>query len=410
MMARLQTWAGRSPEAVTKSFYFLFYAASASLVPFLVIYYEQLGFSGRQIGLLAAIPPLVMLLGAPIWGALADITQKQKRWLLTAIAGSLVMVFIFAQTTSFVWLIPIVAVYAFFAAPIMPLVDASTMNWLGARRHRYGRIRLWGAIGWGVAAPVAGWLIEVSGVQWAFWGYITLMFIGLLVAWLMTIQGTSIRQPFWRGIRRIAGDRQWLAFLVVTFIGGTCLAIIGNYLFLYMNELGASKTLMGLSLTVATISEVPVLYYSDKLLGRWQARGLLLIALLAYIIRALAYSLVNEPWLFLGIQLLHGLTFSAMWVAGVSYANSNAPTGLESTAQGLFSGILLGLGGIAGALIGGFLYDEIGAVALFRLTAVAVAMGVAVFYLISRSPTAAVPAVVAARTPMVGGIDDDPTK
>lgn len=403
-MARLQARASRSSRGVTKSFYFLYYAAAASLVPFLVIYYEQLGFSGRQIGLLAAISPLVMLVSAPLWGASADWTKQHKRLLLVAIAGALGVVFIFSQTTSFAWIIPVVAVYAFFAAPIMPLVDASTMNWLGAQRNLYGRIRLWGAIGWGISAPVAGWLIERSGVQWAFLGYIILTFIGLFVAWLMPIRGSSVRQPFWSGIRLIIGDRQWLAFLLVVYIGGMCLAIIGNYLFLYMNELGASKTLMGLCLTFATISELPILFFSDRLLGRWQARGLLLIALLAYVVRALAYTIVNEPWLFLGVQLLHGLTFSAMWVAGVSYADNMAPSGSGATAQGLFSGVLLGLGGITGALIGGILYDELGAVALFRLAAVAAALGFLVFFLISRSPTVIVPAAV-----VVAGVEDDPS-
>jgi PPP family 3-phenylpropionic acid transporter len=390
--------------AFSKTFYFLYYAAAASLIPFLVIYYEQLGFSGRQIGFLAAIPPFVFLLSAPVWGAAADATKQHKRLLMVAIAGALAVVFVFSRTTAFAWLIPVIVVYGFFVAPIMPLVDASTMDWLGDKRNLYGRIRLWGAIGWGLSAPLIGWLIERSGVRWAFYGYIVLMLGGLVMAWFLPIRETSGQQSFWRKIRLFTGNRQWLIFLVVVFFGGMCMAIISNFLFLYMNDLGASKTLMGLSLTFGTISELPIFFYSNRLLRRWGARGLLLIALFAYAVRALAYTVVSDPWMFLVVQLLHGLTFSAMWVAGVSFADSMAPEGLGTTAQAVFSGVLLGLGGIAGALIGGFLYDELGAVAMFRWAAAFALLGLVVFALVSHSAPKKEPAPIS-----IGGLEDDAT-
>jgi PPP family 3-phenylpropionic acid transporter len=381
----------RNPENVplltTKSFYFLFYAAAASLIPFLVIYYEQLGFSGRQIGFLAAIPPLVILISAPVWGAAADATKQHKRLLMIAITGALLAVFLFSRTTAFAWIIPVIVVYAFFAAPVIPMVDASTMAWLGEERNLYGRIRLWGAIGWGLSAPLIGWLIERSTVRWAFYGYIVLMLGGVVVAWFLPIRETSAQQSFWSSVRVFAGNKQWLLFLAGTFTGGMCMAIISNFLFLYMNDLGASKTMMGLSLTFATLSELPIFFYSNRLINRWGARGLMLIALLAYIVRALAYTVIFEPWMFLAVQLLHGLTFSAMWVAGVSYADSMAPEGLGATAQGIFSSVLLGLGGIAGGLIGGIIYDELGAVAMFRWAAASALLGLVIFALFSRTPT-----------------------
>ncbi len=86
----------------------------------------------------------------------------------------------------------------------MPLLDSSTMAWLGARRNLYGRIRLWGAIGWGVSAPLIGWFIEGSGVQWAFYGYMVLMSVGLFVALALPMQSSSAAQPFWIGLRALS--------------------------------------------------------------------------------------------------------------------------------------------------------------------------------------------------------------
>ena len=114
MSSPLQTLHQR-PMLTIKSFYFLYYAAMASLGPFLAIYYQQLGFSGRQIGLLAAIPPLLGLISMPLWGAAADITGQSRKLLFTAIAGALVVVFFFSRATLFAAIVLLVAIFYFAA-------------------------------------------------------------------------------------------------------------------------------------------------------------------------------------------------------------------------------------------------------------------------------------------------------
>ena len=70
-----------------------------------------------------------------------------------------------------------------------------------------------------------------------------------------------------------------------------------------------------------------------------------------------------------------------MWVSGVSYAAKNASHGMGATAQGLFSGVLFGLSAAVGAFVGGFLYENIGPVAMFRLIGFFVLMGIVLFLL-----------------------------
>lgn len=59
-------------------------------------------------------------------------------------------------------------------------------------------------------------------------------------------------------MRRLFLDRRWVVFLLVVLVGGLFHAVEMSYLMLYMDALGASKTLMGIALLVGTISEVPV--------------------------------------------------------------------------------------------------------------------------------------------------------
>lgn len=370
-----------------KVFYFCFYAAGAALMPFLPLFYAEQGISGSRIGLLTGLPPLISLLSAPLWGGFADMSQQHRRALLIAIVGAMGSVFLLAQVESFLWLLPTVILYAFFMAPVMPLVDASVLALLGERKDQYGKQRLWGAVGWGVAAPVIGWLIGRTGIVGAFYGYILIMGMGLIAASRLRISRVTIGQSFWKSLRGLLVNPSWSLFLLTAFIAGMGLAVINNFFFLYLEYLGFQEGFMGISLTVATLSELPVMFYADRLLRRWGARWMLMASLVIYVIRTLAYSLVGGALPILAIQLLHGPTFSLMWMAGVAYADEHAPPGLGATAQGLLSGMVMGLGAALGAILGGLLYQNVGPILMFRTAALGVSVGLLIFWLAQRRAT-----------------------
>jgi PPP family 3-phenylpropionic acid transporter len=362
-----------------KAFYFCYYAAWACLVPFLALYYQSLGFNGAQIGLLASISPLVVMFAGPFWAGAADAASRHRRVLLLCITGTAAGVILIPMAPSFAILIVIVVTYAFFSAPIIPLVDHSVMQKLAGRKDLYGRQRLWGAVGWGVSAPAAGWLIGQFGLILAFPSYLFFAVLSWVTAMGLPIHSPRRGTPFWRSIRKLLSSPGWIFFLLVVFIGASGLAVVSNYLFLYLAELNASPVLMGLSLTIATISELPVLFYSGIMLRRWGPRGVLILSLSAFIVRAFGYSISSQPWQALLFQFLHGLSFSAMWVAGVSYASESAPPGLGATAQGVFSSTVMGLGVMTGALAGGLLYDRYGSAVMFRIAAFVVLAGLILF-------------------------------
>lgn len=277
-----------------------------------------------------------------------------------------------------------VILYAFFMAPVMPLVDASVLILLGEQKDQYGKQRLWGAVGWGIAAPVIGWLIGRTGITWAFYGYILIMGMGLLAASQLRVSRVTIGQSFWRSLRGLLINPTWSLFLLTAFIAGMGLAVINNFFFLYLEYLGFSAGFMGISLTVSTLSELPVMFFADRLLRRWGARWMLIASLVIYVIRTLGYSLVTGALPILTIQLLHGPTFSLMWMAGVAYADEHAPPGLGATAQGLLSGMVMGLGAALGAILGGMLYQGVGPILMFRAAALGVSVGLVIFWLAER--------------------------
>src|SRR4051812_1334028 len=89
---------------IPKLFYFCNFAAMAAIMPFLALYYKQVGLTGREIGLVASLSPLVSLLAAPLWGGLADATQQHRRLLFLAISGFLAAVLALSFAHTLLWL------------------------------------------------------------------------------------------------------------------------------------------------------------------------------------------------------------------------------------------------------------------------------------------------------------------
>ena len=125
--------------------------------------------------------------------------------------------------------------------------------------------------------------------------------------------------------RVLLTNPHWVLFLIVAFAGGLSLAALNNFFFPYMSELGASESTMGLALTVGTISEIPIVFFSNRLVKRLGSYRLLILSMVLTSLRMFLFAVSTSPSFTLIVQLLNGITFPTMWVAGVSYADENAP-------------------------------------------------------------------------------------
>lgn len=344
---------------------FLLYASFAFVSPFFVLYYQRLGFTGAQIGLLTGITPLVTFFSAPLWTALADSTRRHLLIMNIAILAGVIALFIFPQLNVFAPILLLAILFNFFVAPVAPFIDSATMFMLADEKDMYGRIRLGGTIGYGLAAPIAGVLVQNHGLKFAFWGSAGLFLLGFFVSQKLVFGTSSVESPSWGRVRTLLTNPGWLLFLTMAFAGGIALAALNSYIFPYLKELGANESTMGLALTIGTLSEIPVLFFGNLLIKLLKSRGLLMLTMIVTGLRMVLFGVSGTPRLALFIQLLNGLSFPAMWVAGVSYAHENAPVGMESTAQGLFGAVVMGFGLAVGGLIGGPLLENIGGRGLF---------------------------------------------
>jgi PPP family 3-phenylpropionic acid transporter len=339
---------------------FLFFAGVAFIMPFFVLYYEKLGFSGAKIGILVGLTPLVTLVSSPLWTGLADATHRHCLFMSLALICGAVTISALPFANTFIPVMLIVILYNVFFSPISAFSDSATMFMLGGQKELYGRIRVGGTIGFGIAATLAGLLVQNYGLKITFWGGGFILCLAFLVGQKLHFNPAVVESRPKTGAWFLLKNRRWLLFLSLALVGGLASSVTNSYLFAFMKDLGSNEGLMGLAMTIGTLSEIPTFFFGNWLIKRFKSRRLLNIALVITVVRLFWLSISTTPTMVLLTQLLSGVGFSAMWMAGVSYADENAPIGMSASAQGLFGAMVYGFGASIGGFAGGLLLENLG--------------------------------------------------
>jgi PPP family 3-phenylpropionic acid transporter len=347
-------------------FYFCWFAAMGFYTPYVGLYYRAAGLDLAQIGLLVALPGLLQIVATPLWGLVADGFQIHRVLLPLAVAGTLLPVLLTGQTGSFELLLVLVTLLALFTAPVTPLADSATLALLGDQRSRYGALRVWGAVGWGLSTLAAGSLLQRLGIAILFPSYALIGALAALVA-LFLPRASLPRVDLRSAALTMVRDSRWARFLGCIFLIGCCNSIINGFLSLYLQDMGASGEQIGLAIAIASISELPVLVFAPLVLRRWGAHPLLICAGLLYGLRAGIYAVAPSLGWALAAQVLHGPCFAALWTGGVDEAQRLAPKGMEVTAQSLFGTLFFGVATAIASAVAGWIYRDLGAGTLYTI-------------------------------------------
>ncbi|TVR92134.1 MAG: MFS transporter [Spirochaetaceae bacterium] len=359
--------------------FFVFFASASMLLPFFGLHYRSVGMNELQVGVLAGLKPLMVVFGAGISSAAADATGRHATVLAVVLLGMALTVFGILHAASFPLLFVLTLMFAFCFASVGPILDNTTLHMLGSRADSFGRVRVWGGIGWAIAAFAIGYGVEHWGLVASFYGFIGGIMLSLVVSRFLQVPRSGFAGGMLNGLGTILRTKGWPRFLVLVFFGGLGIGAMNSYLLMYMQDIGSSGRLMGMAVSIGTVSELALFVFAPLLLARVGPRRLIIVSLFGNGIRLLAYSVTVVPLLVLPIQMLHGAAFGLLFIGGVSYAARIAPSGLGTAAQGVMNSALFGLGAFAGAVFGGALYQHLGPLLMFRVIG-AVVLGAALLF------------------------------
>lgn len=376
-------------------FYIFQYAALASFTPYLTYYFQQKGFTYTQIGILLAISSLVGVFAQPAWGNITDKYLNNRVSLIASMLIAALAMAPFMLVNGFYAISIFMILLLCFQSPVMPLGDAYTYEVIEQHSEmQYGKIRLMGSIGYAVTAYLIGSLANKVGIQSAFISFSFLMVLGAITIASVSVRSKTVRKRSesregsesseGSGIISQLKERRFLLLLAMTIVVNISFGINSNYVTILVGETGGNVADLGMLWFVLAMSELPVFFFSNRLMKKFGDINLILIGVGLFILRYFLSSLCSSYIAVIAVQLLQSVTFPLFLIGILNYLNRTAPPNMRSSAMTLYSASG-GIGIFIGNALGGVLLESISIFSLYRIITLVSAFALFLAFLLKRS-------------------------
>ncbi|WP_308388728.1 MFS transporter [Acidithiobacillus sp. AMEEHan] len=344
------------------AFYFFYFCALGAFMPYWGPWLRSVGQDAFAIGLLTAAVQFSKVLAPNVWGWLLH--HASMRWLIGAggLAAALNFLLLFWAGGHFLALLLITLLFSFFWAATLPLVDNISMAWAERQGRRYGRIRLWGSIGFIALSLAMGVLVS----QWGLRSFLPGIALFLFLTWW-----ASRFLPFDSEPQTIASStlpaflpelrdfRLWF-FLAAGILEQASHGVYYAFYSIYVEAHGYDSTTVGLLWALAVLAEVLFFWFGDRILQRW---GTMTIFVSAFLLTALRWMVIavwpGFVWIVL-VQTLHAASYAAFHLAAIHWVFARFPQALRPRGMALYASLVYGLGGGLGALAAGWAWSHWG--------------------------------------------------
>jgi len=329
-----------SPERRIALCYFTQFMNGGAASVYAGIWFAGKGFSSEQVGMLNAIPVLVVLVLNLIVGRLADRSSDWRQTIIigTTAAGILPFGLFFSHgfwPILLVWTLTVVTQNV-----VQPVMDAATMRLSLRRGSDFGVLRAWGTVGYMVAILVTGY-----GVTW----FGPLAFLPLFAGFAVLRSFAALGLPTFRrstdetavpngATRLMQVMKPWfLAPLLGWAMVFGSLLILNAFQGLLWSRQGLKPDVIAVLIGLSALSEAVAFFTFRRFVSHYPARGLMLVSALFCVGRWIAMATSPGVPLLVALQLLHGVCFSMGYLGCVRFIANWTSEDIAAEAQGFFT-------------------------------------------------------------------------
>ncbi len=347
--------------AAFAAYYAAYFVVGGLLQAYWPVWLTSRGLDAVQLGLLFLGGQWIRVGAILSYGHIADRYGVARPMIVALATAGAIVIGLFGFAHSFAALLALSLGFALSGPPQTPLADGVAIRHAGAGRFDYGKVRLWGSVGYIAAVAGGGLLLRELGVEAIYVGVLA----GCVLTALIATQLQSPSQPRHaepappRAMLRLLGSLPFWIFMVGAGASQVSHAVYYGFSTLIWQQAGIDDRVIGLLWAEGVVAEVLLFMFAGRVLGRIGVTGLLALAGVSGMLRWLGLAATTElPLLFLA-QLMHALTFGAAHLASMHFMQRAVPERAMSSAQSLYYALPLGVGmGLAMSLAGVLVRDH----------------------------------------------------
>jgi MFS transporter, PPP family, 3-phenylpropionic acid transporter len=361
-----------------------YYGAIGLFNPYSPLWLSHLGYSTLTIGAFASLQSWTRIVAPYGWGWLADHGGRRVALLrMATLLSALAAAALWWVREAGVWPLAL-AVAALYLAngAVTPIGESLLLKQLhgggGLDTRRYGRVRVWGSIGFIASVLAFGVVLELAGIRALPLFTFALFALLAWAAWRLPLRhdvSATAAQPrvsVWPVLRQPV-VRWFFAGVMLTVLAHTALYAFFS---LYLQQLGYGKPAVGALWAVSVAAEIVFFALAGRHFAHLNDyRWLVLAALVTAVRFAATAAFGHVPAVLVLAQLMHAITFAAQHMACTSLIARHFPDRLRTRGSALYSMLGYGVPGVVGGVAGGALSERFGLAAVFWAAALAALAG-----------------------------------
>lgn len=339
----------------------MFYYAWGTFACILSVYLAGIGCKATEISLVTSAAPLFAMVTQPLCGIIADKLRSPKLVAVGNLILSAIFGLLFAYNHNYIFLF----LFNGFTQGLIYGTVSLTDRLATASPYPFGTIRIWGSICYAVACQISGLVYDCISPQAIYY----IFFISIIIT-VLSLGGTIDIKPSKNTnnekftLRQLANalitHKPFVMFVIIYILFQGPTTANSTYMPLLIQQLGGSTTMVGTTLLLSTLSEMPAVLFTDKIMKHFSYKTLMIIACVLSIIRFAWYSTCPDPSMIMYMFFFQGATSIIFILVTVRIIMDIVDERYVNSAYGISHMLAKGLSALIFQMISGSILDNIG--------------------------------------------------
>lgn len=366
--------------------YFLIFGSSFVSMQYINLYYKSIGITMPKITAIIILSTLMSVISSFFIGYIFDKTNKKHFVIYSVLILSGVLFCAISLNNDFYYVLVLNILFCMVYYSVQPLCVTITLSSRKTKGKNYGVIRLFGTIGYCVLSIIVPLIALESAIFIAMFVLIILIIIVFTIILKTDEINVPQKERYKVNLKEMFRNKNMLIFMLYVCIINITIGAYFNFYGIYFTEnLGHSKKMYGILIAVSTLSEIPFLLLSKKIMDKFSTKQILVTSGIITGVRwLLCYFFKNFTSLLL-IHMLHGFGFIVLMTTINVFINEKCQKKYLAQTQSIFFIQTLVFSKVFGSIIGGILPLYFDTKNVFLLNFFICIFASIIFIIISRS-------------------------